>query len=615
MGVLLNFSFFLLFLVNSVLTQVIPPVERAALFDLRASLGIRARYWPRKPDPCTNWTGIQCFNGRVTGINLSGLKRTRFGIRNPRFDIDSLVNCSQLISFNSSGFYLPGSIPNWFGLGQNLNALQVLDLRSSSVFGPIPSSIGSLLQLKTLLLSNNSLTGIIPDSLSQLSSLSNLNLSGNMLSGSIPSSFSSLRNLTVLDLSSNFLSGPIPSEFGLFSSLQYLNLSNNSLASTLPVNLGNLSRLVDLDLSFNSLFGSLPNELGRLSRLRRLLFGNNNLSGNFTINLRDIVFLDVSSNNLTGYLPDLSTISNASGVMVNFSNNMFYGSISLNVSNFDLIDISNNYLEGLEGHSGNSTFVARNCFLRLREQRNLDDCRAFYRLMNLPFDGDPVTPGQPPRIRKSSNKLKYVLAGVFGGIGVIVIIFVILFLVHKTCNKRSVSQRSANVEPVQEDANVNSQNVSVDILTLADSFTYEQMLKATTGFSDTNLIKHGHSGDIFSGKLEDGNDVVIKRVDMLTSRKDCYMTELELYSKGMHTRLVPFLGHCLEHETDKLLVYKFMPNRDLSNSLYRSTSLDHDGLQSLDWITRLKIATGAAEGLAYLHHECSPPLVHRYLIT
>ena len=32
----------------------------------------------------------------------------------------------------------------------------------------------------------------------------------------------------------------------------------------------------------------------------------------------------------------------------------------------------------------------------------------------------------------------------------------------------------------------------------------------------------------------------------------------------------------------------------------------------LDWITRLKIAIGAAEGLSYLHHECSPPLVHRY---
>jgi hypothetical protein len=32
----------------------------------------------------------------------------------------------------------------------------------------------------------------------------------------------------------------------------------------------------------------------------------------------------------------------------------------------------------------------------------------------------------------------------------------------------------------------------------------------------------------------------------------------------------------------------------------------------LDWIKRLKIATGVAEALCYLHHECSPPMVHRY---
>lgn len=615
--VLFRFCFFLLLLVNSVLTQgegeqLSSRVELAALFDLRASLGIRARYWRRKTEPCTNWTGVECRNGRVTGINLSGLRRTRSGILNPRFAIDSLVNCTRLVYFNSSGFYLPGSIPDW--LGQNLSALQVLDLRSSSVLGPIPPSIGSLNQLNSLLLSDNSLTGIIPDSLSQLSSLSILNLSHNTLTGSIPSSFSALRNLTVLDLSSNFLSGPIPPEFGSFSSLQSLNLSNNSLASTVPSQLGNLSQLVDLDLSFNSLSGSLPKELGGLTRLRRLLISKNDFGGNFpgnlTINLPDIVFLDVSSNNLTGNLPDFSAVSNASAVTLNFSNNLFYGTLSFDVQNVDLIDLSNNYLQGSVVYARSITILSKNCFLtpQLPDQKSLNDCSTFYALSGLPFDGNPVTPVQPPTPSKSSNHRKYILAGVFGGVGVIIIIVIVLVLVVKTCSKRSVSQRSANVEPIQDDGNGNGQ---VDIISLANSFTYEQMLQATSGFSDTNLMKHGHSGDIFSGKLEDGLDVVIKRIDMRSSTKDCYMSELELFSKGMHTRLVPLLGLCLEHETEKLLVYKYMPNGDLSNSLYRSTSLENDGLQSLDWITRLKIAIGAAEGLAYLHHECDPPHVHR----
>ena len=31
----------------------------------------------------------------------------------------------------------------------------------------------------------------------------------------------------------------------------------------------------------------------------------------------------------------------------------------------------------------------------------------------------------------------------------------------------------------------------------------------------------------------------------------------------------------------------------------------------LNWTARLKIAIGAARGLAYLHHDCSPRIIHR----
>ncbi|PWA99133.1 concanavalin A-like lectin/glucanase domain-containing protein [Artemisia annua] len=609
MRVLFILCFVLLLMVNSVLTQLSSPAERAALFDLRASLGIRAKNWPRKTDPCTNWTGIECTNGQVTGVSLAGLKRTRVGSMNPKFDIGSLRNFSSLVKFNSSGFRLPGSIPDWFG--SSFRRLQVLDLSSSAVLGSIPVSIGMLSSLENLVLRDNNLTGSIPDSLNGLRNLSTVDFSLNMLTGSLPSGFSNMGRLKTLNLSSNSLSGPIPEEFGLLLSLERLDLSNNSLASVVPGQFASLSQLVELDLSFNSLSG-LPVELGGLTRLQRLLVGNNALSGNLTISLPEsIVVFDVSSNNLTGNLPDLSAFSNNSDVMLNFSNNVFYGGVNLDVSNVDSIDLSNNYLQGLEGQVGNRTLVSMNCFIRLPRQRSLADCQTFYALIGIPYDGGPIAPVQPPVSKKSSNRLKYVLAGVFGGLGVVVIIIIILFLVKKLCNTRSVSQRSANVEPVQDDVNVKGENVTVDLLSLANTFTYEQMLQATSGFSDTNLLKHGHSGDIFSGKLEDGISVVIKKIDMRSSRKDCYMTEVEFFSTCTHTRFVPFLGHCLEHEIEKLLVYKYMPNRDLSNSLYRSTSLEDDGLQSLDWITRLKIAIGAAEALAYLHHECNPPLVHR----
>ncbi|KAL7235572.1 hypothetical protein ACSBR1_018961 [Camellia fascicularis] len=94
------------------------------------SLGIRAKDWPRKTDPCSRWRGVECRTGRVVRIIVSGLRRTSAGGRNPRFAVDSLANFTLLAKFNSSGFSLPGSIPDWFD--QRLSALQVLDFRSCS---------------------------------------------------------------------------------------------------------------------------------------------------------------------------------------------------------------------------------------------------------------------------------------------------------------------------------------------------------------------------------------------------------------------------------------------------------------------------------------------------
>ncbi|XP_019153793.1 PREDICTED: uncharacterized protein LOC109150346 [Ipomoea nil] len=48
--------------------------------------------------------------------------------------------------------------------------------------------------------------------------------------------------------------------------------------------------------------------------------------------------------------------------------------------------------------------------------------------------------------------------------------------------------------------------------------------------------------------------------------------------------------------------------------LYRVSNSEGEDVQSLDWITRLKIAIGTAEALSYLNHECYPPLIHRNMV-
>ncbi|KAL6960295.1 hypothetical protein U1Q18_005821 [Sarracenia purpurea var. burkii] len=632
-----------LLFINSVQTQQLVPLssdtERSALLDLRSSLGLRAKDWARRGEPCS-WTGVNCRNGRVVGINVSGLRRTRVGRQNPRFAVDSLVNFTLLTTFNSSGFPLPGTIPDWFG--RSLSALQVLDLRSCSINGPIPPSLGNLSGLNYLYLSDNLISGAIPSTLGGLSSLSVLNLSRNFLIGPIPPSFSALGNLSSLDLSSNFLSGPIPPGLGSLSVLQFLNLQNNILSASIPVQLGNLSQLIELDLSYNGLSGSLPEDLRRLKSLQKILIGNNSLGGNLSnglfpnlTRLQNIVlswnnfdgdlpnvlwsmpqllFLDVSGNNFTGVLPNLTALFNATGAIFNLSNNMFLGTLNSFVPNFRFIDLSNNYYQG-PAPSYTRTNVTGNCLQNSPNQRSLQDCDVFYAKRGLTFDNDraadPTPPPLPGPASNSRKQVTYIMIGLFGGLGFIAILVLVLVLLLKTCNKENTVQRSASIGPVPGGSSP-PPKTSINFSGLGESFGYEQMLQATGNFSNTNLIKHGHSGDLFRGKMEGGFLVVIKRVDLRSSKKESYMMELEFFSKASHTRLVPLLGHCLEHENEKLLVYKYLPHQDLASSLYKATKLEDDNsLQSLDWITRLKIAIGVAEGLSYLHHECSPPIVHR----
>lgn len=333
--------------------------------------------------------------------------------------------------------------------------------------------------------------------------------------------------------------------------------------------------------------------------------------------------MDVGQNVLEGPFPDglfmnLSSNGNATVVVFNLSNNRLYGALNLSsLGKFSLLDLSSNYFQGkiLDANQSNVT-VERNCLQMVPEQRSLEDCIKFYADKGLTFDnfGAPEPTQQlPVPDSKTNRRLIYIMVGLFGGIGFIVLLVFVIVLLLRICDKGIADQRgNANVGPVPEGDSPSLPKDPVCMTDLGEIYAYEQMLHFTCDFSEANLIKHGHSGDLFRGFLESGVPVVIKKIDLLSFKKESYLMELEFFSKVSHTRLVPLLGHCLEHESEKFLVYKDLPNGDLANSLHRVTKSEDGSLRSLDWITRLKIATGAAEGLAYLHHDCTPPLVHRY---
>ncbi|RZS12796.1 hypothetical protein BHM03_00044298 [Ensete ventricosum] len=615
------FFFFRCFLDSS--CSALPQTERNALLKLRASLAVRADDWSLRADPCS-WTGVFCRSNRVEKLHLTGLRRNRFaraGQVRPHLAPDAVLNLTHLTSLNASGFRLPGPIPDALG---NVSSLSVLSLAGTGASGRIPSKLG------------------------RLGHLTVLDLSGNLLNGSIPVEFSGLRNLTHLDLSSNSLSGAVPQSLGELRHLEALILSNNMLSGSLPAELGGLSSLVTLDFSFNWLSGSLQEGLLlRLPQLRSVKLGHNNFSSglpSWLLALPQLVHLDVSFNNLTGMLlvDAVARNSSAKGGVFNLSNNLFYGSISSEsnriLQRFEVVDLSTNYFDGTEPDGGVLSYfsVAFNCFSSERDQRKPADCKKFYSERSLPFPLSAISSGRRRRWR-----WWYAVVAVVCGVALLAVAVAVLVRYLTRCAAGSAGQKDTGSKPAPDEAAAASPSpppsaadtvnlsassgaltsttlplsaaapvnptssddgitnttpppsaaVTVNLPAPGDAFTYEQLLRATSGFSSTNLIKNGHSGDLYHGVLEDGVEVVVKRIDLLAVRREAFLTELKLSENGSGGRLVPLLGHCLENDTEKLLVYKYMPNCDLSTALHKKSELE-DGLQSLDWIKRLKIAVG-----------------------
>ncbi|KAG7984193.1 hypothetical protein I3843_04G146000 [Carya illinoinensis] len=92
------------------------------------------------------------------------------------------------------------------------------------------------------------------------------------------------------------------------------------------------------------------------------------------------------------------------------------------------------------------------------------------------------------------------------------------------------------------------------------------------------------------------------------------MAKVQIFSSIRHANMVKLL-YCISNDNSKLLVYKYLDNCSMDHCLHRksrattfSSSVNH---VILDWSKRLCIAVGAAQGLSYMHHDCSPPIVHR----
>ncbi|KAM5581025.1 proline-rich receptor-like protein kinase PERK8 [Rosa sericea] len=136
-------------------------------------------------------------------------------------------------------------------------------------------------------------------------------------------------------------------------------------------------------------------------------------------------------------------------------------------------------------------------------------------------------------------------------------------------------------------------------------FTYEELIQATNGFSKQNLLGEGGFGCVYKGILEDGREVAVKQLKIGGGQGEReFRAEVEIISRVHHRHLVSLVGYCIS-EHQRLLVYDFVPNDTLHYHLHGQD------MPVMDWATRVKVAAGAARGIAYLHEDCHPRIIHR----
>ncbi|XP_044465634.1 receptor-like protein 9DC3 [Mangifera indica] len=205
---------------------------------------------------------------------------------------------------------LSGTIPGSFAKG---SLLRTLNLNENELEGPIPRSLVNCTMLEVLDIGNNKVIDTFPYWLQSLPELQVLVLHSNRFYGSVRGCSEMnhcFPKLKVLDLSKNKFGGPLPASY--FKNLQAMKdvgevgTKLQYIGEKIPEVIGELHSLIHLNLSSNNLTGYIPSSLGNLKALESLDLSFNKLGGKIPWQLANLDFLqvlDLSQNQLTGPIP------------------------------------------------------------------------------------------------------------------------------------------------------------------------------------------------------------------------------------------------------------------------------------------------------------------------
>ena len=537
----------------------------------------------------------------------------------------------QWLSLNDNS--LGGSIPQQLG---NLKKLQLLSLNDNSLGGSIPSALGHLKNLNILYLDSNKLEGRIPTELGNLTKLRMLYLSCNLLTSLIPPTLGQLDNLTEFFFQSNQITGPIPAEFGNLKNLQVLYLSNNSLNGSIPPTLGHLENLVHLFLDSNKLAGHIPKELGNLSKLEVLRLNHNNISGLIPpklLQMDKLFSLYLSSNQLHGYIP-LETMKCPYVAILDLSHNMFNGSIPSQIACVNDLNLSHNFLIGEIPFLSKKSFVLSRLDLSYnnlsgkvhRELASLPYINLSYNSFDFSQDLDSKSE-IPDYCYFLENSLmddhhfpNFTCCHLLNQtnpqtkMSKPMIILIVLPIIFSSLIVLLPILYFSRCIPKKKGGGISTKNGDLfSIWNYDGKIAFEDIMEATEDFDLKYCIGIGAYGSVYRAQLPSGNIVALKKLHRMESQNPSFdksfRNEVKMLIEIRHKNIVKLHGFCL-HNRCMFLIYQYMER----GSLFYILNNDVEA-EELNWSKRVNVIKGVAEALSYMHHDCTPPIVHRDVTT
>ena len=357
-----------------------------------------------------------------------------------------------------------------------------------------------------------------------------------------------------LNLPGLYLSGTWPEGLRNCSALQQLDLSSNNFTGPIPSNVcTDIPNLVSLNIANNKVGGVIPVELSLCKYLNDLLLQNNFLEGEIPAQIGPMERLksfNVSYNDLSGLIP--STL--------------------------------------LQGTSARASGFPASSFTG-----------------NAALCGAPLATCGSSNTKKQISNWGVILGGGIGGFGLVILAAFLLwyFMARSQTLDAAIMMRDEGkwAKQIRNPRSVTVTMFEKPIVRIKLS----DLMLATNNFSKDNIIGAGRTGTVYLAAFPDGSQMAIKRLRVCSRSDRQFKAEIEALGHLRHRNLVPLLGYCVV-SGERLLVYKHMPNGCVWTRLHTFPAKETN---ALDWAERVKIATGAARGLTWLHHGCNPRVVHR----